>query len=97
MFAQLSARGIKSQRIVVYANSSITNLLGHFMRWRFEGFSLALFAFWLLGLATGLTANNATRLESLQTTQNLGLPIGPLDPRTLWVKVCHWLLKHPLN
>ena len=81
--AQLSTQGIKSQRIAVYANSSISNLLGHFVRGRFEGLSLALLAFWLLGLATGLTANNTARLQPLQTLQFLGLPTGSLDPKDI--------------
>ncbi|KAL4064791.1 hypothetical protein V8B97DRAFT_1294656 [Scleroderma yunnanense] len=83
VFAQLSEKGIKSQRIAVYVNSSISNLLGHFMRGRLEGFSLALFAFWLLGLATGLTANNTARLAPLQTILDIGLPVGSLDPKDI--------------
>ena len=76
VFSKLSGNGIRSQRIILYNEVSITSLILHF---RFEMLSFALLLYWGSGLVTGLAANNVVGFVSASHRSETQFPAGSLD------------------
>ncbi|KAH0831937.1 hypothetical protein J3R83DRAFT_12822 [Lanmaoa asiatica] len=74
---KLARGGIRSRRVAVYSRPSIGNLAYYLVWHGFELPLLALSVVWALGLATGLTVNDAWAMVPTVQEMLMAVPFGP--------------------
>ncbi|KAG8219367.1 hypothetical protein J3R82DRAFT_284 [Butyriboletus roseoflavus] len=79
MLFKLTRGGICSRRVAIYSRPSIANLAHHLVWRELELPLLALSVVWVLGLATGLTVNDAWAMVPTVLLMPVAVPFGPFD------------------
>ncbi|KAG8825312.1 hypothetical protein FRC17_008739 [Serendipita sp. 399] len=81
VYARLSNRGLRSQRVAHFNNWTVAEFLSQIFTLKFEPLGALLLVIWILGLVTGVTVRDSSVLDYIIIHDKpVALPSGPLDP-----------------